>query len=266
MQNSTISLYPYPLNIHSDAYNEDSSERDICIVHRSLWEKWINQQTTEVLLISLKQGDGEETILCVDTYHTHSPDTIYIPFRIMNNKNYYSFVDVKVLEKLPPIATKIELQPIDSAIYHADIPSAVSAYLSHWNVLSEHTMLSVPIPELGNYVVELFVTKTEPEKTVLLRGEVPFEIVESPFAIPEFQNDEEESMYGQQSTGNQTDAIIHSPHILPQRPSTPVPAELSQFLPTYSQMEGAQTQKEVQTQPMQNKFVPFSGTGYRLGR
>jgi hypothetical protein len=253
MQNSTI-LYPYPLNVLSDSYTDDS-EKDICVVHRSLWESWVHQQTTEVLLASIKQ-DETETILCVDTYHTHSPDIIYLPRRVMGTMNLNTFVEINVVQTLPPIATKIELQPIDSAIYHTDIPSAVSAYLSHWNVLSEHTMLSVPIPELGDYVVEIFVKKTEPEKTVLLRGEVPFEIVESPFTIPEFQ----------------TDAIVHSPQIQPQRPSTPVPEDISQFLPSYSQsnqnLQNIQTQSaqtQAQTQ-VQTTFTPFSGTGYRLGK
>jgi len=88
---------------------------------------------------------------------------------------------------LPPVATKLTLQPLDSELYHCDIAKSVSEYLSNWHVLSEGTTLTVPCEELGGFLVDIYVQKAEPASTVLLRGEVPMELAEPLETVVEWQ-------------------------------------------------------------------------------
>lgn len=220
-----------PLCLHPT--RTDEQEHDVCSVHSNLWNRWISSQTIETLLVEVSQGD-QRFVLTVDSPHTGDSTTIYIPSRIFTGLQG-PHVEMKLRTELPPIATNIVLQPLDTELYHCDIAGAVSQFLSHWNVLQKHTTLSVPCPELGGYCVDIFVQETEPADCVLLRGEVPLNLAESLLTVPEW------------STPVPT-------HVPTERPDTPIPNEPEAFLPMHP------------PQPFsRGGFIPFSGTGNRLG-
>lgn len=154
---------------------DDESQKDNCAVPRYVWQRWIEKQETEVLLVEIKQGEIRH-VLCVDSYHTSEPDLMYISQRYISDLNMDEYVEVSVLKNLPPIATKIILEPLDADSHGFDIATAVSEYLSHWNVLKSGTILTVNSTEIEGYKMDIYVKSTEPEDIVLLRGEVPLEI------------------------------------------------------------------------------------------
>ena len=156
-------------------YEESLSEYDRCIIHKNLWSTWANN-LTDVMLVKITLGTKIH-YLHVHSYHEVSEDIIYIPSWCISSEKTTEVIMEKVSE-MPPHATKITLQPLDNEVYHCDIATAVSTYLSNWQVLSEGTTLSVPCAELGGFIVDIFVKSIEPEKTVLLRGEVPLELDE----------------------------------------------------------------------------------------
>jgi hypothetical protein len=183
-----------------------------------------------VLLVEILQRDVRH-VLCVDGYHEQERDRIYISQRYMGDLDQEEYVEVRVLEELPPLATKITLEPLDADSYGFDIAAAVSQHLSHWHVLKAGTILTVPATEIEGYTMDIYVKATEPAEIVLLRGEVPLDLV--PLEEPQ-----------------QPQQI--------QRPPTPIPAGPESF-EDFGAMLGAHA-------PIQsNSFVPFSGQGRRLG-
>lgn len=230
-----------PLCLHPA--RTDDQDYDRCSVHQNIWSRWITNQTTETLLVEVIQ-DEQRFVLTVDSPHDDAPNTVYIPTYIYTTLTTQD-VTVNLLTELPPIATNIVLQPLDTELYHCDIAAAVSEYLSHWNVLQKHTTLSVPCPELGGFPVDVFVQETEPSDCVLLRGEVPLNLAESLLTVPEW--------------------TVPAPAAAPApRPPTPIPNEPEAFLPI--PWGGAHQQQLPPPGPRgKSKFIPFSGTGHRLG-
>lgn len=231
-----------PLCLHPT--RTDDADHDKCSIHSDRWNLWISNQTTETLLVEVIQGD-QRFVLTVDCPHDGEPDTIYIPSHIFTGLTSQT-VTMNRLNELPPIATNIVLQPLDTELYHCDIAAAVSEYLSHWNVLQKHTTLSVPCPELGGYPVDVFVQETEPADCVLLRGDVPLNLAEPLLTVPEW--------------------TVPVPVAPAPRPPTPIPDEPEVFLPI--PWGGAHQPPAPPPQPRgrgKPSFVPFSGTGHRLG-
>jgi hypothetical protein len=143
---------------------------------------------------------------------------------------------ITVVKTMPPLATKIVLQPLDNELYHCDIATAVSKYLSEWQVLTVWTTLTVPCEELGGFPVDIFVQSIEPANIVLLRGEVPLELAEPIESVAEWTRP----------------SLPH--HIHTQQDEEPEEEALVNFI------------QPVETTQQSSKFIPFSGTGYRLGK
>jgi hypothetical protein len=194
--------------------------------------------------VEVIQGE-QRFVLTVDSPHTGETDILYVPSRVFTEL-IGTQVEVNLLTELPPIATNIVLQPLDTELYHCDIAGAVSEYLSHWNVLQKHTTLSVPCPELGGYSVDVFVQETEPADYVLLRGEVPMNLAESLLTVPEWVT-----------------PVVLPPAPPAMKPPTPIPNEPEVFLPI--PWGGTHQQQPPPAPRGKNGFVPFSGTGRRLG-
>jgi hypothetical protein len=221
---------------------DDENQKDNCVVPRYIWQRWIEEQETEVLLVEIIQKNIRH-VLCVDSYHTMEHDKIYISQRYISDLDLDDVVQVRVLDILPPIATKIVLEPLDIDSQGFDIASAVSEYLSHWNVLKSGTILTVNATEVEGYKLDIYVKATEPEDIVLLRGEVPLEI---------------------ESNDEIREPLPHSPthHPPTHRPPTPIPQE-NEILEDFIDMIGGV--QLPQQQPAEKKFIPFQGSGRRLG-
>jgi hypothetical protein len=108
----------------------------------------IENQTTEVLLVEVVQLNTRH-VFCVDGYHNHSINHIYIPDSYLTELDTTEYVEVNVLEEMPPKATKIVLEPLDSELDSYDLTNATSQYLSNWNLLKKGLILSFPCEDLG---------------------------------------------------------------------------------------------------------------------
>ena len=218
-----MSLYvAFPLNF----YEESIQEYDRCIIHKNLWTQWTDN-INEVLIVKITIGTNTH-YLHIHSYHDISEDIIYIPNRCIGSENTTE-VTMELVTEMPPQATKIILQPLDNEVYHCDISATVSAHLSNWQVLSEGTTLTVSCEELGGFPVDIFVKSIEPEKTVLLRGQVPLELEEPIETVEEWINST--------SPNQAVPAFVDGP-VLPE----------------------AQTNNKIH----EKKFIPFSGKGYSL--
>ena len=185
------------------------------------------------MLVKITQGE-RTSILCVGGFTKESDSIVFLPRRCFLEFDTTIPTNVDVVKTMPPLATKITLQPLDNELYHCDIATAVSKHLSEWQVLTVGTTLTVPCEELGGYKVDIFVRTIEPESTVLLRGEVPLELEEPLETVPEWTAPEPI-----------VEEVAHPAHPI-----------LQEHEPLFeSNLE----------EPLNQKFVPFSGVGYRLG-
>jgi hypothetical protein len=221
----SLFLQPYSL----DLLDEELAATDGCALPQHLWSRWTEQQTTEVLLVEVIQL-GEPFVLHVASHHNENRDGIFLPPRILAAMNSNEYVEVKVLSEMPPLATKIVLQPLDEDIAGCvDVSEVVSEQLSKWHTLKQGTILSIECKNVGGLILDILVKTTEPAECVLLRGEVPLEI-ESMEPPPQPQ-------------------IPLLPQLQPAPLTEPmVEEDFSIPLPTVT-----------------TGFVPFSGKGYRLG-
>ncbi len=210
-----------PLNV------EKPVQMDSCVVPEHLWMRWIERQTTEVLLLKVQVNETKH-IFTVDSSHSLPRNVIFIPDHYVSEFDRETIYSAELLEEMPPIATQITLQLLESDFGDIDIASAASEYLSKCNVLKNHSILQIPFPDLDDLVLDVFVADTKPEDFVLLRGEVPLEIVGHQQEEPE-QN---------------------------QRPPTPVP------ITDFSQIIGDEMFPAMGSS---SSFTPFCGKGNRLG-
>lgn len=112
-------------------------------------------------------------------YHEDERETaqkaIYLPIWMLDSAGFEGQGETVKCSILTndafPEATKITLRVVDSAFYNADIKEELEAALSDLGILQNHTILQIPVRSLGNFQVELFVSKLEPADCVLCDGE-----------------------------------------------------------------------------------------------
>jgi hypothetical protein len=146
-------------------------------------------------------------------------------------------LDIQVMnEEFFPQATRIKLRVIDSAIYNSDIKDELEKALSALGVIQEHTTLQIPVSALGGYLVEVFISETEPANIVLCDGEevaLEFEEPVDQIAAP------------------------------PPRPPTPIPAPVQQLPVDTMVPEHFLGSSQELSQPQ--GFRPFQGEGRVIG-
>jgi hypothetical protein len=240
---ASVLLTIAPLSHVLEEYGTANAQRDQCIVPQRLFQQWVERHETEVMLVDIIQGDSTVT-LCVEGPHNLNQETIYVPQRLLERLEEGEYAEVHLRSDLPPLATQITLQPIDSEVYHCDISAAVSEMLTYWHVLEVNTILSVPLPELGGFVADVIVKAIEPAQVALLRGEVRLELAEPLIHVPEFQVPKAPAP-----------AAARAPTPPPRQPAVIVDDPIAQIfagqIPVPIQQQG---------------FIPFSGKGYVLGR
>lgn len=161
----------------------------------------------------------------------------YMPLWMLDSAGFQGYGEVLKCSLLSndnfPEATKIVLRVIDSAFYTENLKEELEVALTKLGVLQKHTTIQIPIPSLGDYPVELFVSDLEPANCVLCDGDeviVEFEEPIDQISAP---------------------APVSAP--IP-RPPTPIPND--------PDMLQAMIVPELEQRP--HGFVPFQGEGYRL--
>ncbi len=218
-------LQPYSLDVLDTAL----ANTDACVLPQAIWAQWIENQETEVLLVEVSQRT-QRFVLHVASHQNENRDGIFLPSRMCAALDIHEYVEVRMLQEMPPPATKIVLQPLDEDLASAvDVSTIVSETLSKWHTLQEGTILTIECQEIGGLPLDILVKSTEPAPLVLLRGEVPFEM--EPLERPESP---------QMAFPLETPSPIRSSWNAEEDFALPIPIP-------------------------QTGFVPFSGSGYRLG-
>jgi len=225
---NTLFLQPQKLLL-IDEYQPNG---DGCALPKKIWERFINLQRTEVLLIEVSQGGEEKYIIPVMTHHSGAPDEIYLPDRILLSLDQAEYVKVKLLHEMPPLATEITLTPLQPDLVDGlDLSKIVSEYIADWHILKEGTILTIPCLDLGGLELDILVLKIEPSNCVLLRGEVSL-IIDLPKPVQEQVQEQEQKHESKESKEDDTSF------------------ETNMLIPIQEKPTG---------------FVAFSGQGQRLG-
>lgn len=226
---ASLFLQPYSLDLLDAAL----AKTDACVLPQHLWSRWVERQTTEVLLVEVSQLE-EKFTLHVASHHDQNRDGIFLPPRVLAALDANEYVEVNVLREMPPVATKIVLQPLDEDVAECvDVSEVVSGYLSKWHTLKQGTILTIECENVGGLMLDILVKEVEPAEVVLLRGEVPLE------------------MYTE-------------------RPPAPLHQPIPQLQPSPQIQEPLEDEEEEDfglaiPQQVTTGFVPFSGKGHRLG-
>jgi len=144
------------------------------------------QQATDdnkVFLVSITNPlSGKSIVVNVGGPHReYETEAIYAPTWILQALNIVEAGHIlwQRLTTPPPRATKISLRPIDALINEIDGRAEIEEHLKNFNVLQEGTEIQIPLRQLGNTLVTVYVEKTEPAQVVLLRDEVELDLLES---------------------------------------------------------------------------------------
>jgi hypothetical protein len=230
------------VQLFSDCYTEVES-KDLFVVRatQELWSKWMQENTgdTRVFLrIFHPDGQGSFIVALGDPIQGIAENRIYMPSWMLNSNRLEGSGESVVVEAFEsdslPKATRIVLRPIESSFFDADFLPILEKVFSRMGVLQQGKQILVPIEELGGIMAELFVEKTEPEMEVYLDGDdIPLEFEQ---------------------------AVDYRPEALPPRAATPPLAPMMPMAPIMPMEPMAPIM------PMaQGGFVPFQGSGYRLG-
>jgi hypothetical protein len=259
-------MYLYSIEDRFSAIDDEMvyNNTDGILVPKHLWSSWVNTCTT-TMIVRITQNTHQHTatqICCVAGYHEEERNAVYVPNWMFYQLTKSTIGTLEPLweqleyeddededkEESLPLATKIVLRPLDNEIYHADIEEELSAFLQNFQTLQKGSTLTVPISKLGDYLVDVFVEDCEPSNEVLLRGDVPLELAEPLETIAEW-------------TGRSDDSTSTSPNTLIPN-DEPFPED-DILLPIATPQTPTQPQT-YQTQSTQ-PFIPFSGSGNRLG-
>ena len=210
---------------------------DCILIPKTLWEEWI-QICEKTMIVRINQED-KHLVCTVGGYHEEGnalicPSWMFYTLNPSKEVNIEKLFDIDNDEEPLPLATKIYLRPLDNELYHANIEEEISIYLSNFQTLQQGSTIVVPISSLGGFAVDIFVEKCEPQEEVLLRGDVPLELVESLENVMEWF------------------PTVAEPAI---RPGTPIPSMVEDF----------STFMEDYKEPEKKGFVAFSGNGNKLG-
>ncbi len=237
----------YSIEDHFDADDDEMkyNTTDGILVPKSKWQRWVQTCQTSMLVRIVQPNKSQ--ICCVSGYHSDDINSVYLPSWMFYQVSKDEDATLEPLwdedeETEPlPLATKITLRPLDNVIYHADIVEELSTFLQNFQTLQKGSTLVVPVQKLGNYLVDVFVEDIQPSNEVLLRGDVPLELEEPLEAIHEWNgSDSSDSVPKLQNQHNQKNN------------DEPFEDEFP-LLPMAQQTQQTQS------------FIPYSGTGNRLG-
>ena len=217
-------VYLFPLTLYDGENNVAHNAADRCLLPHYLWERILNDnslQTNDLYLMEFS-NDAKHVTLSVGGGHHDDDNIVFVPQWVFTIFQEGESARYNPLRTVPPQATKITIKPLDSMSYHVDINEEVSRYLSDWHVLQEGLMLQIHLESI-DYNALMYIEALEPGPLVLLRGEVPLEVVPS-------QEEEPQPQRPQQLLQNpvQTIAAPIQPQAIPDcffGPMVPVPSK-----------------------------------------
>lgn len=141
----------------------------------SLWRTIMDEQTEGRAFLRIEYG-GKEWFCPVGQPITEdAEDALFLPNWMIDCGGFMGTGELCTMTVLTqeafPEATKLVLKVVDSAFYNSEIKEELETALSSLGVVKQHTLLQIPIQNLGGFQVEVFVSKTEPADLVLCSGE-----------------------------------------------------------------------------------------------
>ena len=206
----------YTVQVFSKAFlntEEDVANWSNATISRGFWEELLREHTSHRRLFLSFHGQ-EHPILCAvgnpSLEHTDMHQ-VYLPYQVLDRLQCSGSGEEKQVsiytEEAFPEATQITLRVIDSAAYNSDIKEELEQTLGKLGVLQLNTQYQIPIQALGNYPVDIFVSRLEPADIVFCQGdEVAIEFEEP------------------------VDQITPPPPEPEQRPPTPIPQNVPSLM------------------------------------
>ncbi len=175
---SSKMVYLFPLSMYDGEQNVATDHADRCLLPHYLWERIIQDETLQNHDLYLMEfsNDTHHVTLSVGGGHHDDESLVFVPQWVFGIFSEGAPVRYKPLRTIPPHATKITIKPLDNMLSHVDMNEEVSRYLSDWHVLEEGLMLQIHLQSI-DYHALMYIESVEPSPLVLLRGEVPLEVV-----------------------------------------------------------------------------------------
>lgn len=176
------------VHLYSQEFSPSGDQDPFTIsVEESLWRIYFEgNQTRGRFFLRITSEDGSKEWIApagdvvykrmlADEEQENQQNPIYMPLWMLDSAGFEGNGEVLKCFLLSndafPEATKIVLRVIDSAFYTENLKDELEVALTKIGVLRKHTTIQIPIPSLGNYPVELFVSDLEPAECVLCDGE-----------------------------------------------------------------------------------------------
>ena len=236
----------FPIRIWSKAYAPTPDTDTFSIqVDKQIWQEAMRTEGAKRKFLQVLHPGGLEPWIApighpVTIEYTNEESKeeriydIFLPLWMIDTAHFTGEGEVSEVEILDeeyfPEATRLVFRVIDSAFYNADIKQELEKALSSIGIVQQHSVLQIPVAALGDFRVEVFVSKTEPANIVLCDGEE---------VAVEFEEPVDQ--------------------IEPPRPPTPLPQP-----PPLLRTDGMIPEGIFQ-QPQQQGFQAFQGEGHTLG-
>ena len=218
-------------------------------ISQSLWSKIMREQETGRTFLRMEYAETGKDWICpigqpitttvAEFGEELTSDVVFIPTWICECAGFPGVGEVATItiftQEAFPESTKLILRVVDSAFYNSEIKAELEQALSHIGVVKKHSLLQIPIADLGGFQVEVFVADTEPADVVLCNGDE---------VVVEFEEPLDQFTHPVPVPGTT-------------RPLTPIPLFPEMMLPS---IDGPLTQTTTQT-----GFTAFQGQGQTLG-
>lgn len=141
----------------------------------SLWREIMNEHEEGRVFIRIESDTKEWFCPVGQPITEESEDALFLPSWMIDCAGFLGNGESCTMSILTqeafPEATKLVFKVIDSAFYNSEVKEELEAILSSLGVVKRHTLLQIPIQNLGGFQVEVFVSGTEPADIVLCNGD-----------------------------------------------------------------------------------------------
>jgi len=163
---------------------------DEIIVPNIVFNQWINQSDTDILLARITNvSTGEWRICCVGSGHSNSGMNCFVPAWLMETlgmESFESWTEIEILgrEEFPLPAQKIVIRPMDAAAFCGDVRASFETGLDMWHVIQQGSIIEIEIGDLDGYRIKALIEQVEPSGIGRLGGEVEVEFIEPGGGVP----------------------------------------------------------------------------------
>ena len=154
-----------------------------CLVENGMWRRIHTENEEAKRIFARIMVSGEEVGICAlghpvqvgSDFGDGDHSALFLPpwlLQAAGLEGVGEAIEVEWIDETYfPEATKIVLRPHECAFYHANARDELEPVLTRYGVLKVGTTIPVPIEELGGYIIQFDVIRTEPSNMVLMEGD-----------------------------------------------------------------------------------------------